>query len=29
MADVVSPLVRSGMMAGIKGKNSAPELLVR
>lgn len=29
MADLVSPEVRSQMMAGIKGKNSAPELLVR
>jgi len=29
MADVVSPEVRSRMMAAIKGKNSAPELLVR
>lgn len=29
MADVVSPAVRSRMMAGIKGENSQPELLVR
>jgi DNA mismatch endonuclease (patch repair protein) len=29
MADVVSPADRSRMMAGIKGKNSQPELLVR
>ena len=29
MADVVSPAKRSQMMAGIKGKNSLPETLVR
>lgn len=29
MADVVSPAKRSQMMSGIRGKNSAPELLVR
>jgi DNA mismatch endonuclease (patch repair protein) len=29
MVDVVSPIDRSRMMAGIKGKNSQPELLVR
>lgn len=29
MVDVVSPADRSRMMAGIKGKNSQPELLVR
>jgi len=29
VVDVVSPEDRSRMMAGIKGKNSAPELLVR
>jgi DNA mismatch endonuclease, patch repair protein len=29
MADVVSPDVRSRMMAGIKGRNTKPELLVR
>lgn len=29
MADVVSPEVRSRMMAGIRGKNTKPELLVR
>lgn len=29
MADIVSPLVRSRMMSGIKGKNSVPEMLVR
>jgi DNA mismatch endonuclease (patch repair protein) len=29
MADVVSPDVRSRMMAGIRGKNTQPELLVR
>lgn len=29
MVDVVSPASRSRMMAGIKGKNSQPELLVR
>lgn len=29
MVDVVSPANRSRMMAGIKGKNSQPELLVR
>ena len=29
MVDVVSPEDRSRMMAGIKGKNSRPELLVR
>ena len=29
MVDVVSPADRSRMMAGIKGKNSRPELLVR
>lgn len=29
MADIVPPLVRSRMMAGIKGKNSQPEILVR
>lgn len=29
MTDVVSPAVRSRMMAGIKGKNTKPELIVR
>lgn len=29
VADVVSPEVRSRMMAGIKGKNTRPELLIR
>jgi DNA mismatch endonuclease (patch repair protein) len=29
MADVVSPAVRSRMMAGIGGKNSKPEILIR
>lgn len=29
MADVVPPEVRSRMMAGIRGKNTKPELLVR
>jgi len=29
MADIVSPAVRSRMMSGIKGKNSAPEMKVR
>lgn len=29
MIDVVSPVVRSAMMAGIKGKNTKPEMLVR
>lgn len=29
MADVVSVSVRSAMMAGIKGKNTKPEMLVR
>lgn len=29
MADVVSPIKRSRMMSGIKGKNSRPEMLVR
>jgi DNA mismatch endonuclease (patch repair protein) len=29
MADVVDPATRSRMMAGIKGKNTKPELLVR
>lgn len=29
MADIVPPSVRSRMMAGIKGKNSQPEMLVR
>lgn len=29
MVDVVSPVDRSRMMSGIKGKNSQPELLVR
>ena len=29
MADVVPALVRSAMMAGIKGKNTKPEMLVR
>ncbi|MDH1271212.1 MAG: very short patch repair endonuclease [Pseudomonas fluorescens] len=29
MADVVPPEVRSRMMAGIRGKNTMPELLVR
>lgn len=29
MADVVSPAVRSRMMAGIKGRNTAPELVLR
>jgi DNA mismatch endonuclease (patch repair protein) len=29
MTDIVSPATRSRMMAGIKGKNSAPEMRVR
>jgi len=29
MADVVSPVKRSQMMAGIRGKNTKPELIVR
>lgn len=29
MVDVVTPAVRSRMMAGIKGKNTKPELLIR
>lgn len=29
MADIVSPEVRSRMMAGIRGKNTKPELLIR
>lgn len=29
MSDVVSPIKRSQMMSGIKGKNSRPEMLVR
>lgn len=29
MADVVSPTVRSRMMAGIKGRNTKPEMLLR
>lgn len=29
MADIVTPLVRSRMMSGIKGKNSLPEMRVR
>ena len=29
MADVVSPDVRSRMMAGIRGKNTKPELILR
>lgn len=29
MTDIVSPTVRSRMMAGIKGKNSVPEMVVR
>lgn len=29
MADVVSPEVRSRMMAGIRGKNTKPEMLIR
>lgn len=29
MADVVAPEIRSRMMAGIKGKNTNPELIVR
>lgn len=29
MVDVVSPSVRSRMMAGIRGKDTAPELLIR
>jgi DNA mismatch endonuclease (patch repair protein) len=29
MVDVVTPEVRSRMMAGIKGKNTKPELLIR
>lgn len=29
MADVVSPEVRSRMMAGIRGKNTKPEMIVR
>src|SRR3989338_11116862 len=29
MTDIVSPAVRSRMMAGIRGKNTRPELLIR
>lgn len=29
MADIVSPSVRSRMMAGIKSKNTRPEMLIR
>ncbi len=29
MADIVSPAVRSRMMAGIRGKDTRPELLIR
>ncbi|ENY80350.1 very short patch repair endonuclease [Sphingopyxis sp. MC1] len=29
MADVVTPEVRSRMMAGIRGKNTKPEMLIR
>ncbi len=29
MADVVSPVVRSRMMAGIRGRDTAPEILIR
>jgi DNA mismatch endonuclease (patch repair protein) len=29
MADVVSPEVRSRMMAGIRGKNTKPEMIIR
>lgn len=29
MVDIVDPLTRSRMMAGIKGKNTKPELLIR
>ena len=29
MADIVSPAVRSRMMAGIQGRNTRPELLIR
>ncbi|MCW3846437.1 very short patch repair endonuclease [Sphingomonas sp. LB-2] len=29
MADVVTPAVRSRMMAGIRGKNTKPELVIR
>ncbi len=29
MSDVVSPQIRSRMMAGIKGKNTRPEIVVR
>ena len=29
MADVVTPAVRSRMMAGIRGKNTRPEILIR
>jgi DNA mismatch endonuclease (patch repair protein) len=29
MADIVSPEVRSRMMAGIRGKNTKPEILIR
>lgn len=29
MADIVSPEVRSRMMAGIRGKNTKPEIIVR
>lgn len=29
MADIVSPLVRSRMMAGIRGRNTRPELVLR
>ena len=29
MADIVSPAKRSRMMAGIKGKNTKPEILIR
>jgi DNA mismatch endonuclease, patch repair protein len=29
MADIVSPAVRSRMMAGIRAKNTKPEMIVR
>ena len=29
MTDIVPPFVRSRMMSGIRGKNSAPEMMVR
>ena len=29
MADIVTPEVRSRMMAGIRGKNTKPELMLR